>query len=290
MERAKTRSTAGPSNSPAELAVTYAREVVDGKILAGPYVRLACQRFLRDLERTDWPYEFRPKVANDYMAFIALLPHVKSDWASKGQSLVLEPWQCFVECQLFGWVHKDTGLRRFRSSYEEVPRKNGKSTRVAARGIYLFAADGEVGSEVYAGATTEKQALEVFRPAWQMVYKLPKLRRTFSVEQAGNANNPGPMYRIRDMSRFEPMIGKPGDGSSPHGAIVDEYHEHDSDHMVQAMQTGMKRPHRFTVRYRDGVTAATRVVYSDRVFDVTSVVDPDERHETLEILADEVIV
>jgi SPP1 family predicted phage head-tail adaptor len=59
---------------------------------------------------------------------------------------------------------------------------------------------------------------------------------------------------------------------------------------LQAMQTGMKRPHRFTVRYREGVTAATRVVYSDRVFDVTSVVDPDERHETLEILADEVIV
>jgi phage terminase large subunit-like protein len=47
------------------------------------------------------------------------------------------------------------------------------------------------------------------------------------------------MYVLEDMSRFEAIIGKPGDGSSPHAAIVDEYHEHDSDHMVDTMKTGM---------------------------------------------------
>jgi phage terminase large subunit-like protein len=130
-------------------------------------------------------------------------------------------------------------LRRFRESYEEEPRKNGKSIRLGARGIYLFVADGEAGAEVYSGATTEKQAHEIFRPAWQMVQKLSGLRERYDIEQSGNAKNPGPMYVMNDMSKFEPIIGKPGDGSSPHAALIDEYHEHDTDHMVDAMQTGM---------------------------------------------------
>lgn len=124
-------------------------------------------------------------------------------------------------------------------SFELVPRKNGKSIRVAARGIYLFAADGESGAEVYSGATSEKQAFEVYKPAWIMVDKPEGLRTKFGIEQSGNPKNPGTMFVMRDMSKFEVMIGKPGDGASPHGAIIDEYHEHDSDHMVDTMQTGM---------------------------------------------------
>jgi phage terminase large subunit-like protein len=168
-----------------------------------------------------------------------LMPHTKGKWAAKKERLVLQPWQCFIECNLFGWVHKQTGKRRFRECYEEEPRKNGKSLRLAARGIYLFCADDEAGAEIYSGATTEKQAYEVFRPAWQMVQKLPALRSRYGIELAGNSKNPGPMYVTDDMSKFETMIGKPGDGSSPHAALVDEYHEHETDHMVDAMQTGM---------------------------------------------------
>lgn len=222
-----------------ERALTYARGVVAGDIPTGLYARLACQRFLSDLEREDWPYAYDAAKADKAVRFMELMPHTKGKWAAKGESIRLEPWQCFAECNLFGWVRKDSGLRRFRESYEEVPRKNGKSARVAARGLYLFCADGEAGAEVYSGATTEKQAHEVFRPAWQMVQKLKGLRERYSIEQAGNPKNPGPMYVISDMSKFEPMIGKPGDGASPHAAIVDEYHEHDTDHMVDAMQTGM---------------------------------------------------
>lgn len=61
------------------------------------------------------------------------------------------------------------------------------------------------------------------------------------------------------------------------------------DEQLQAMQTGMVRPHRFTIAYRTGMTGATRIVYGSRVFDVKSVVDTDERHEELVILADEVL-
>jgi phage terminase large subunit-like protein len=203
------------------------------------YVRLACARFLRDMDRIDWQYVYDEAKADRAVRFMEKMPHTKGKWAAKRQRLQLEPWQRFIECNLFGWVNKETGLRRFRESYEEVPRKNGKSARLAARGIYLFCADGESGAEVYSGATTEKQAYEVYRPAWVMVSRLAALRERFGVEQAGNSKNPGPMYVTSDLSRFEPMIGKPGDGASVHAALIDEYHEHDSDDMVDTMKTGM---------------------------------------------------
>lgn len=57
---------------------------------------------------------------------------------------------------------------------------------------------------------------------------------------------------------------------------------------VEAMQTGMQRPHRFYLRYRDGMTGATQLVYDSRTFDIKSVVDPEEKHRELHILADEV--
>lgn len=222
----------------------YAEQVLSGVVVAGGYVRLACQRFIDDLARAAnddpaFPYRFDEEAADRVVRFFEKMPHTKGEWAAKGQLFVLQDWQCFIECNVFGWLNTETGSRRFRQVYEEEPRKNGKSQRLAARGIYLFAADKECGSEVYSGATSEKQAYEVFRPAWQMVFRLPELRARFAIDQGGNAKNPGSMFVTTDMSRFETMIGKPGDGSSPHGALVDEYHEHDSDDMVETMLTGM---------------------------------------------------
>jgi len=228
--------------TPSEKAKQYANDVVAGKIPNCKWVVLACKRFLNDLKRqniADFPYIYSEEKADRAVRFMELLPHTKGKWASDNQKLILQPWQCFIECNIFGWVRKETGKRRFRMAFELIPRKSGKSIRVAARGIYLFAADGETGAEIYSGATSEKQAFEVYKPAWIMVSKLDGLRTKFGIEQSGNPKNPGTMFVMRDMSKFEVMIGKPGDGASPHGAIIDEYHEHDSDHMVDTMQTGM---------------------------------------------------
>lgn len=228
--------------TPCEKALKYANDVVSGKIPNCKWVRLCAQRFLSDLKRQgqpDFPYVFDTARADRVVMFMEMMPHVKGKWARGGQTLILENWQCFIECNLFGWVHKNTGLRRFRVSFELIPRKNAKSTRAAARGIYLFALDDEAGAEVYSGATTEKQAHEVFKPAWLMAQRREDLRNAFGIEQTGNAKNVGTMYTAADMSKFEVVIGKPGDGASPHGAIIDEYHEHDTDHMVDTMQTGM---------------------------------------------------
>jgi phage terminase large subunit-like protein len=90
--------------------------------------------------------------------------------------------------------------------------------------LFCFTCDGEFGAEVYSGATTEKQAWEVFRPARLMCKRTPLLTEAFGIEV--NAKN---LSRPEDGARFEPLIGNPGDGQSPHCAIVDEYHEHESD-------------------------------------------------------------
>ncbi|WP_073667445.1 terminase large subunit [Pseudomonas aeruginosa] len=228
--------------TPSDIARQYASDVVEERVIACRYVTLACQRFLNDLARQgdeDWPYVFDESKADRAVKFMQLMPHTKGKWSASKSKLVFEPWQVFIEANIFGWVKKDTGKRRFREAYEEIPRKNGKSARLAARGIYLFAADGESGAEVYSGATTEKQAFEVFRPAWMMAHKLENLRNRFGIELSGNQKNPGPMFVMEDMSKFETVIGNPGDGASPHAALVDEYHEHDTDALVDTMQTGM---------------------------------------------------
>ncbi len=98
----------------------------------------------------------------------------------------------------------------------------------------MFAADGEFGAEVYSGATTEAQAWEVFRPAKQMLERTDELRDALGAEVWAKA-----LLTPEDGSRFEPVIGKPGDGASPSCAIVDEYHEHDTSDLVDTMETGM---------------------------------------------------
>lgn len=220
-----------------EKAMKWAREVLRGKVPACRYIHQAIQRHFEDLaaSRTKgYPYKFDPGRAEKKLKLIQLLPHTKGEWAFKRQLVSLEPWQLFGLACTFGWVRKKTGYRRFRESYWEVPRKNGKSVIAAGVGISMFCADDEFGAEVYSGATTEKQAWEVFRPARLMIKRSPMLMEAAGIEvNASNINRPA------DSSRFEPMIGNPGDGASPSCAIVDEYHEHDSAALYETMLTGM---------------------------------------------------
>ncbi|MBK0080117.1 terminase large subunit [Kosakonia sp. S58] len=215
----------------------YARDIVRGRTVACRYVVDACQRHLDDLakEKTKkFRYRFDKDLAEKAAKFIQLLPHTKGEWAFKRMPITLEPWQLFIVCCAFGWVQKGTKLRRFREVYTEIPRKNGKSAISAGVALYCFTCDDEFGAEVYSGATTEKQAWEVFRPARLMCKRTPALCDAFGVEV--NASN---MNRPEDGARFEPLIGNPGDGSSPSCAVVDEYHEHDTDALYTTMLTGM---------------------------------------------------
>lgn len=216
----------------------YAVDVVGGKVSVCKWVRLACQRHLDDIKKSKksevYPYYFDHKSAERAAKFIQAFPHTKGKWAAKQQNLILEPWQLFFMCSLFGWKRRKDGARRFRRACLWVPRKNGKSIIAGGIGLYMLAADNEYGAEVYSGATTEKQAWEVFRPAKLMANRVPDFKSYFGVEV--NASN---ISIMENGSRFEPVIGKPGDGSSPHCAIIDEYHEHQTDELLDTMETGM---------------------------------------------------
>lgn len=213
----------------------YVSGVLSGEILACKWIRLACERHRRDREaKASFPYKFDSDKAERACKFAEFFPHVKGKWAAKQEKLKLEPWQCFALGSMFGWVNKKTGLRRYRKARLYLPRKNGKSLLVAPVGLYMLTADGEPGAEVYSGATSEKQAWEVFGPARQMAKMVPDFSAAYGVEV--NAKS---LTRAGDMAKFEPVIGKPGDGSSPHCSITDEYHEHATDEQLATMETGM---------------------------------------------------
>ncbi|MCJ8139574.1 terminase large subunit [Falsirhodobacter halotolerans] len=223
--------------SSTSVAARYARDVVSGKIPAAKYVRLACQRHLDDIASQKdkaFRFKFDPKAAERVCKFIQLMPHTKGEWARQGKTLILEPWQVFFIAVVFGWMRKSDGTRRYRKALLLVPRKNGKSALAAGIGLYMLLADKEFGAEVYSGATTEKQAWEVFRPARLMAQKQTALRDHYGLTV--NAKN---LHLLSNDSRFEPVIGNPGDGASPSCAIVDEYHEHDTDALFATMETGM---------------------------------------------------
>lgn len=231
----------------ADIATAYAQDVAAGKIIACKWHRLACQRHLKDLQRigsAGFPYVWNPELvstkgktyrpAERVCKFAELMPHIKGDWAAQGQLIKLERWQVFILGSIFGWVHQVTGKRRFRVADVIVPRKNAKSTLAAVIGLYLLGPDEEFGAEIYSGATSQDQAMEVFRPALLMARATPRYCHTFGVTV--NASN---LSIGENNSKFEPVIGKPGDGASPSCAIVDEYHEHKTAELFDTMQTGM---------------------------------------------------
>lgn len=231
----------------AEIANKYARDVVSGNIEACLYVKLACKRHLTDLERENFPYFFNPCLTDNrgrkyrpgdrVCAFLELLKHVKGEW--KGREFVLEPWQVFIVSVGFGWVHKETGFRRFNEIYLEVPRKNGKSFLSAGLGLYMFIADQEPGSEVFVGANGEDQANKVFAPAWQMVNNNRDMQKHYSVAIYGQTPETGRLGTTSDYSRMERLIGNPKDGDMPSCYCCDEFHEHDTPFQYDTMSTGM---------------------------------------------------
>ena len=221
------------------IAEQYAKNVLDGKIDVCKWVKLACQRHFDDKIKSgnrDYPYRFDPEKGERICRFASNIVHVKGVWIRK--PITLEPWQCFVLAIPFGWVKKENSLRRFRNWYLEIPRKNAKSTLAAIVGLYMFLKDGEGGAEVYCGATNEKQAWEVYGPVKKMAAWSPGLKDYFGVKV--NANDKSANIAVLNTgSKFEPVVGKPGDGSSPSCAIIDEYHEHASEDQLDTMQTGM---------------------------------------------------
>jgi hypothetical protein len=163
--------------------MAYARAVTEGSILTNHLVGLACERHLEDLSSAAARgLRFDTPAAQHAIDFFGFLRHSKGEWA--GQTFELAPWQGFVVGCLFGWKRSD-GLRRFRTAYCAVPRKNGKSTLSAGIGLYLLVADGEHGAEIHSAATSRDQARIVFDEAKRMVGSSPALKRRVGAHLEG---------------------------------------------------------------------------------------------------------
>lgn len=221
----------------AAIATAYARDVTKGKVPACQWVRLACERQLRDLKASrakSYPYRFDRGEAARVCGFLEQLPHVKGPKA--GQPLLLEPHQVFRWSTVFGWVEKRTGLRRFRRVYIEVPRKNGKSQELAGVGLYMLGADGEQGAEIYSGATTKDQAKIVWSTAHQQVRKTPDLRSELGIEALAHA-----IVQLETTSKFVAVAADDGtlDGLNPHAALIDELHAHKTRGVYDVFETAM---------------------------------------------------
>jgi phage terminase large subunit-like protein len=214
-------------------ATGYARAVVGGEVVACQLVRLACERHLRDLEDgASRGLIWRPASAQYHIDFFAkFLHHSKGEWARK--PIALSWWQKFVIGSVFGWKRAD-GTRRFRYVYEEVPRKNGKSTKLAGIGLDMLLCDHEIGAEIYAAATKRDQARIIFDEAKRMVAASPDLAQdvtrfklNLSVDMTG--------------SKFEPLSSdeRTLDGLNPHCVLVDELHRHKTRALLDVLDTAM---------------------------------------------------
>lgn len=218
--------------SPTDEITAYARSVVAGDVPAGKYHRLACERHLRDLERQgtpEFPYVFDVERAVRFFRFAERLKHYRGEWA--GQMIRLEPWQKFITGSVFGWVHQETGLRRFRTAFNQVPRKNGKTLIAAVVLLYVTFFDGEPGAAGYVIATKRDQAKIAFNDAKQLVQSSGlKARITVMV-----AN----LHRKDTASKLEPLGADHDstDGLNPNICLVDEFHAMADRGMIDVMET-----------------------------------------------------
>jgi phage terminase large subunit-like protein len=208
----------------------YAYKVASGEIPAGKYHRLACARHLRDREHEatpDFPYRFELAKAERFFRFAGKLKHYKGEWA--GKPIVLEPYQKFRLGSIFGWVHIETGLRRYRTAYNEIPRKNGKSLEAAVVAVYTTFYDMEPGAEGYTLATKLSQAMLVFADAKKLIAS-SGLKDRIKI-QARNLN------RADTSSKLEPLGANPVDGLNPHFIGIDELHQMKTRELMDVMET-----------------------------------------------------
>jgi phage terminase large subunit-like protein len=237
MAKRKTRSSSGSSSDP---VTRFADAVSAGRIIAGPDVRAACERHLRDMTTAHKRgFRFDPAVATEALDFFPLVLRLAGG-EYEGKAFSLLRWQEFVIGSLFGWLRIDDGTRRFRMAYIETGKGSGKSPLVAGIGLFGLIADNEPRAEIYAAATKKDQAMILFRDATAAVKQSPALQRRLHLSGA-----PGSEWNIAYRTRgsfFRPISADDGQsGPRVHMGLVDEIHEHKSDTVVEMLRAGTKK-------------------------------------------------
>ncbi len=180
---------------------------------------------------TDGAFWFDEEAAARAEAFFPeALVHSKGKW--RGQPFELQPWQSQVVRDVFGWKHAD-GTRRYRTVFIEIPRKNGKSTFCAGLALYLLAADGEPGAEVYSAAADKDQAAIVFDVAKEMVEASPQLLERIQVfRRSMTYRKLGASYKVLSAD------ANTKHGQNAHGIVFDELHTQKTRDLWDTLTTG----------------------------------------------------
>jgi len=200
----------------------YARDVVEGRRIAGKPETQACQRHLDDLARQadeDFPWVFDEDKADKIYRWFTYCKHVEGPMA--GQPIELLPFQQFDLGCIFGWVHKETGYRRYKKAYIQEGRKNGKTATLAGVALYLMVGDREESPAVYCAAVDKKQAQILYKATRAMALKSPDIRKRLRIHRGQISH----LSRGGEMEAFSRET-KNKDGFNPSGAIIDEYHAH----------------------------------------------------------------
>lgn len=223
-------------------AFAYAAKAIadEGRKRHGRWIRLAAQRFFRDLERIaagGAPFELDVEAANHACAFIERLPHVEGKWfnadGTPQECLVLHDSDIFFITQLFGFRLPD-GSRRFTTAIKAIARKNAKSTVAAAIALYCQCCEPEEGPQIISAATTYDQASIIFKIAKRMAEKTADLREAFYLEVFSKA-----IVSHSNGGTFKALHAKAStqDGLNPSMCVVDEVHAHPDGDLIEVLKS-----------------------------------------------------
>ena len=216
----------------------YALDVLEGREIAGRYVKLACQRHIDDIEKSKlapYKYEFNLEKALENIDFFENLRFTDGGPELVGKQVKLFGFQDFIVGSIFGWLEKGTGYRRFKKSYVQLGRKNAKSLLNGGISIKLAGFDNYTNAQVYCTATKMKQARIVWEQASKFIKIEPDLNELFKIKDHDaiiecKINGGKIMALGRDTGTI--------DGFDPHGGIIDEYHSHKTNQMIKLLEDG----------------------------------------------------
>lgn len=291
----KNQKSKALNGSSRDRATQYARLVVAGLIVAGPYVRAACHRHLDDLERSsknapDFPYCYDEHGAVESIAFFEEVLCLNGG-QFEGVPFTLLPWQCFIVGSLFGWKCKGTGYRRFQLAYIETAKGSGKSPLAGGIGIKGLVADKEPRAEIYAAATLKDQAMVLFRDAVAFYNQSPELKKRLIA--SGGEGKEWKLYHPESKSFFQIISSdKKKSGPRPHIYIADEIHEHPDGTIIGLLEKGFKfrrQPLGIEItnsghdktsfcweRHEMCVKVVSGMLHNDRVFAYVCALDPED--------------
>lgn len=243
-------------------ALAYARAVTSGEKIAGKEIVQSCARFLKDIERDDM--ELRSREPDLVISIIEKTMVHKQGETLAGESLMgkplrLEPWQIFLVYNLLGFYYKNTDERRYKEAFIMIPRKNGKTTFIAALAWGVALLERKSGATIYIVAGSQKQACQSFD------FILHSLRASHMIEDFRVLNNNAEhsiSYQFKDDAgqpvgsvRIEALAANPDaqDSFNCNIAIADEIHSFKKASQYNRFKEAMKA---YTNKLMIGITTA----------------------------------